>query len=172
MCPETSTLSAYFDDELAGEARETVARHIASCPGCARVVEEYRTLSLKLSTASSVDTSIATARSKTHIRNRAVLERSRGPFGRTLNVPAPIAALAALLIVVLSIGLVWSNQQDGGSGVPIADSQSNVFDEILSFLESGQPAEPVTFTLPAHAELRPVSEPTFMREAEYHRVLQ
>jgi anti-sigma factor RsiW len=44
-------LSAYLDGELTEGERRRVVRHLASCPGCAKVFEELRAVSERVHTA-------------------------------------------------------------------------------------------------------------------------
>ncbi len=173
MCPEKPTISAYHDGELEGDVRAFVARHLRECAECSRVLDEYRALSVSLSEAGDAPWENATARSREHIRARAAIVSGVALWGRTVRVPFPLAAAAAVAIVVLAVGLLLSLQHAGRrgaspTGTPVALSVS-AFEDVVKFLDSRQREQPVVFRLPEHAQLRVISEPTFVRAADYRR---
>lgn len=47
-CPRSTQISALIDDELAGNAREEIASHAASCPLCAAMLRDMSELRLAL----------------------------------------------------------------------------------------------------------------------------
>lgn len=170
MCPEISTLSAYYDGEIEGAAAAAIAEHISQCSLCGAIIEGYRRLSGNLAT-SMVDVEPIALRSREHIATRAaIVGRNRAYLA--VRIPTPVVAFAAILIVVLSVGFLTSRLQYVGQTRIASRSSASLFDEIVEYLESRQPVEPVTFRLPANTELHIEGEPMLIRESEYRRALQ
>ena len=170
MCPEASTLSAYFDGELEGVALKAIESHLADCSDCRVCLEEIEELSENLRNIPAYNLASVAKRSRYHIETRAAMAGTVSLWNRTLSIPAPVAAIAAMIVLVLSLGLFLTNQRNG-LAVEIASSrQPSQFDEIIEYLESRQVTQAVTFLLPENTILRVVSEPEFVRAAEYDRV--
>jgi anti-sigma-K factor RskA len=133
----------------------------------------FREMSEVLAEAQPIEVDVIASRSKGHVLARAAMAPGRAVWMRNLNIPAPIAAMAAALIVVLFVGLVVSLQR---SGSPIivarSETQGTAFEEIVRYLDARQKQQPVVFRLPENARLRVVSEPTFVRAEEYQHSIK
>ena len=168
MCPDRSTLSAFYDGELEGDIRRSVSEHVSQCDSCRAAMIGFRGISESLVVSMPIEVDAIASRSKAHVLARARMAPDGAVWRRNLNIPAPIAAVAAALIVVLFVGLVFSLQR---SGTPMVAARSEAkgtpLEEIVRYLDARQQQKPVVFRLPEDARLRVVSEPTFVRADEY-----
>jgi anti-sigma factor RsiW len=172
MCPEPLTLSAFFDGELPQPESIEVAAHVAACSSCRSKVDRFSYLSRSLAAVPSVESGETAKRSKLHISSRASLSAPSFRWGRAIVIPAPVVAFAAVLIVALSVGLALSGRRGTGPVGEVAKLSNSTFDDIITYLESRQNAEPVTFQLPAFAQVHVEGDPVLVRAADYHRALQ
>jgi hypothetical protein len=99
-------LSAYYDGELPGEARQAVDQHLAACESCARQLDRFRELS---SLAQSLTEPAAPKGQWPELERKLDEQQSAAP-ARVSVVPTwwrrPRVALVAAAIVV-ALGLGW-----------------------------------------------------------------
>ena len=169
MCPNRATISAYYDGELDTAASRDVESHLGSCPECREYLNSYANLTVELNVNHPLATGSIIAQSKRHVTARIMMAGTNRPWLGSLRIPTPLVAAVAALIVVLFIGLILTNQTPR-TGFAAAGSKETTFDDLVRYLDSQKPASPVVFQLPQNAQLRLVSEPTFVRASEYRRV--
>ena len=168
MCPDLPTISAYYDGELGTRAAREVEEHLDHCTECSELLEFCESLSGRLASEHPVVSESDVLHSKRHIAVRSLVSGARALRMRELVVPAPVAAVAAAVIIMLSIGLLVTFNRTPDSLV--ADSaEPTGFQQIFELLDHQAQASPIVFELPATANLRLVSEPTLIRAAEYRR---
>ena len=168
MCPSNEMISAYYDGELDAAASDHVMNHLDSCPECRGYLESYANLTKELNIQMPHATGTLMAQSKRHVTARIMMAGINRPWLGTLRIPTPLVAFVAALIVVLFVGLLITNQTPQ-TGFTAEGGGATTFDDLIRYLDSQQPARPVVFQLPQNAELRLVSEPTFIRASEYRR---
>jgi anti-sigma factor RsiW len=134
MCPDRELLSAYADGEVPEPWKGRLAGHIAHCEACAKAVEGFRSLSLRIQTtdlsAEGFDESAALRRIGSSLEaalaEREKRARSARPtelWRRRLVLPLPAAAAAALVVaalLALAISGSFSFSQRGASALAIA----------------------------------------------------
>lgn len=103
MCPDPELLSVYADHEVPSPWAEKLEAHLAGCPACAEKLRRYRSLSASLGAdRAASDPALAAARERIrqkleHAETRVITPRS---WHRSVNLPLPVAAAAALALVV------------------------------------------------------------------------
>ena len=115
----TDRLSEYFDDDLAPGEREQVEAHLATCAGCARVLDELRLVVDRASAlpprAPGADLWPGVAARLEHTRVRAAGERPRW-----FTFAAPQLAAAAVLVALLSGWMARSLLVRDDAAAPVA----------------------------------------------------
>src|SRR5689334_22313840 len=99
-------LGAYFDEELAPDARQRVEEHLRDCPACARQLEMLRNASGILRDYPFQDITDR-ERMRLHEAVDAAIDRPIWRIGASLGLVA-----ASILIV----GLAWLNALSPGTG--------------------------------------------------------
>jgi len=102
MCPDSSTLSAFFDSELSEPLRIDIERHIEGCPACRATLalfEQQRDMLLDIELPISSETR-SLDKFWEYVGHSRV-GRIHGP--RRISVPLPLAAAAALAFIVVSL---------------------------------------------------------------------
>jgi anti-sigma factor RsiW len=102
MCPEAGVLSAYLDGELEARWMTSVEEHLRQCGSCAAKFGRMAEMSGRLRTEDDPELVDTMARVRNSLEARAPTRTSRW---RAVQVPAPIVALAASLVVLLGAAL-------------------------------------------------------------------
>ncbi|AIN93543.1 anti-sigma factor family protein [Treponema putidum] len=117
-CPDKDLYSVYVDGELESSWKEKIEEHLASCEKCKRVVDSYRTISLKLSENSSPDLDIQGSFLKLYAKRQDCLKRMEinrnkptSWMYKSNKIPIPALAAAALFLFVLTPIVVLSTQK-------------------------------------------------------------
>ncbi|MGI5066412.1 anti-sigma factor family protein [Treponema putidum] len=117
-CPDKDLYSVYVDGELESSWKEKIEEHLASCEKCKRVVDSYRTISLKLSENSSPDLNIQGSFLKLYAKRQDCLKRMEinrnkptSWMYKSNKIPIPALAAAALFLFVLTPIVVLSTQK-------------------------------------------------------------
>ncbi|HMG76258.1 MAG TPA: zf-HC2 domain-containing protein [Pyrinomonadaceae bacterium] len=138
-CLDEATLQGYFDGELPGAAAERAAAHLAACVTCAEAAREMQSEMSLLSTAlqTEFDVGVPTERLRRRIEGaiaesqveKAALRYSASSSDRSwlrsvgdLLSPRALgyAALAAIVAVTFSLGVIYLKRGRVTSGVEIA----------------------------------------------------
>ncbi len=174
MCPDKETLSAYHDGELEGAAAKLIENHLEECVRCGTTTRQYDRLSVSLRSSYEPAFRGDLVASRDHIIARAAIAPPASRWGGSIRIPLPLAAVAAAVIILLTVGLVMSFQR-GGRVIGIAEGRgepASLYDYIERYLNTRRSGAPVIFILPDTAPLKIVSEPTFVRAADYRRDIE
>lgn len=180
MCPDRELLSAWLDGEVPSPWRESVERHVSSCPECSAAVSAMRAVSTALAAdRASIDST--SARAKAAVLDRLlstapVPHRSSALWTRRLALPVPLAAAAAVLIGVLGLALVQSAGRNAelrlavqqAVQAPAVAAAPNSMEAILQYLSSQDGGVNITIALPSDSGLVQPGEPLMVREADWH----
>ncbi|MDR1374663.1 MAG: zf-HC2 domain-containing protein, partial [Treponema sp.] len=113
MCPEHQILSVYLDGELPSPWKEKMESHLAGCPGCRKKMETYRAISASGAAGAGERAMLERARERVWRKLEAGGKASRGSpalyrvpsvWRKSISVPVPALAAAALLLV---LGAFW-----------------------------------------------------------------
>lgn len=137
--PWRERLSEHLDGELAGEEREGIERHLASCASCARALDDLRAVVRRARTLEDrpptrdlwpgIEAAIAEGGSPgRHVEpprapagsaSETFLPEGWASLRKTVRVTLPQLAAAAVLVMILSGGGAWlllRGPEAGGSG--------------------------------------------------------
>jgi hypothetical protein len=115
MCPNRQILSVYYDKELPSPWKEKMEAHLAVCPECRNLLEQYRTFSFS---ALGREEAVFNARmegAKNRIwQNLAPLVEKEvrlrprdALWRRSISIPLPLAAaMAALVVAAFTLSFV------------------------------------------------------------------
>jgi len=181
MCPDREILSAFLDGEIASPWDRAIESHVATCPRCAAVLAGHRATRRVLREEPPGEWKASMERVRLRILGQAAPFMHRIPvWKRHVSVPAPLAALAAVLLVALGVtiavltargrvGYVRITNAPGGS----TEYQFAVpYDKVESLLKSvgGSDANiESVMTLPKNVNLVPVGEPRMGKATEFPR---
>ena len=187
-CPDYQLLSVYHDGELPSPWREKLENHLAGCPDCNARLETYRRISQEVTQPDAA--ALDEARERVWQR----LEQSAGSvrnyrrlypakiWQRRISVPLPAAAVAAVLLVVLTFVWVRRAPESGAvSGmafaaeaqidtpeiIPVSDMES-----VLQYLSSRDNGEMLIIRLPESRNFYNYGEPAMIKAADYSRNTQ
>src|SRR5262245_4848585 len=174
-------LSAYLDGELKKAERERLEAHVAECAACAVALAELREVMTRA--RSLVDTPPATdlwplieaqltprgaaASVPAAAKERGKVLAGPGRWGRRFELGLPQLAAAAVLLVVLSAGVMWMVLRGGalpaGNGVPPAPVARNTDDAPRPFPSPRPPAPaaPARDMMPAEFASTDLSNPRY-----------
>jgi hypothetical protein len=179
MCPEASTLSAFFDGELNGSKKDSVERHIQECPAC------KATLDLFSSQRNILRTDIPVIPENPdrleHFWNyvgNSRLGRVHGP--RRIAVPLPLAVAAAVVLAAatvlnfLPLGrnpmpdiLVVETRPQAPTVVSLSISPGEL-DDFFAVLEGSKVSgDDSIHTLPAELPVARFGDPLIVRPASF-----
>ena len=113
-CDRMPELSLYHDGEMPGEGRAAFEAHLASCPACARELEELRSLSRRLG---------ALERPKVSPALLGRFYRASGAMreGVVLRTAEWLGAAAAAILVAASAWL-WQTDARAGARTAVPDA--------------------------------------------------
>jgi anti-sigma factor RsiW len=176
MCPDRELLSAWVDGEVSSPWRESLERHLESCPSCTAYTMELK--SLRLAYAADAESIAQVAgRIRTRVYDGVILgASSRTPvWTRRLSIPLPVAAAAALVFSVLAMALAMTGArnselrmaiQSTAAPVPVASS-GQAMDSIFEFLARQEGGVNITISLPSGTFAGAPGEPFIVREVDY-----
>lgn len=152
----TDRLSEYLDGELPAREKATLERHLEGCRACARTLEELRTVVARARELEAtvpprdlwpgIAAQIAEQRKVRPIAE-ARRRRERRRAGGLVTLSLPQAAAAAIALMALSGGLVWTIASGGadGSGPGAASGPGGSPD--AAFVAAGDGSGPAASTL-------------------------
>lgn len=107
-CAMIDRLSDYIDDEMTGDTRQALEEHVRTCEVCRRTLGELRAM---VARAGTLPPRVPELDLWTGIEARiARIRPSRtSPYALTLSLPQ--LAAAALLLIALTAGLLWTVQR-------------------------------------------------------------
>lgn len=97
-------LSAFYDQELEGEAQHRVERHLETCSSCREVLEAFRGISASMASFVEPDPGFVA-------RFRLAVERERAAGARAWQqLGLRLLPLAAAAVLATGLGLWWSSR--------------------------------------------------------------
>lgn len=130
-CPSFEALSAYFDGELPDAEMRSIRLHVASCPRCAPVIADFRSISSLLNDAEALTLPRSFALTESMVDREGASAHPIAPVTpitratrgvNRLHVLPIITAIAALLLIAFIGGEVWT----GGDSSSSPDSANRV----------------------------------------------
>lgn len=175
MCPDKNLLSAYFDGELDDRFSLELEAHIVECDLCSRVLEGFQAVSEALVSEPHPETTESSQKTWELLRSRFSSLYPRPVWKRRLQIPAPVLAAVAALVILLGVGLLFSlnssreyNAFDTVTAARYETAEYATFDEILNYLDA-RGGQAFVFTLPQDTKVQFWSEPQLIRAADYER---
>ena len=196
MCPDRDLISAFVDGEVPSPWRERLEEHFLSCLDCAAVAAGYRALGTRLREELAVDEagSLARGRSRLDLLLEGLPATQGGKSGphrektawqalrRSVSLPLPLAAAAALLVLLLGGATALLALRPGrnaaiqtvasGEIIPAAlhaKSQPSSMDELLRYLEARDGQVTLTINLPSGTTFGSSGKPVIMRSTQGQR---
>jgi anti-sigma factor RsiW len=186
MCPDRQILSVYLDGELPSPWKEKVESHLEVCPACRDLLESYRLASASGDGADARERSRMEAAGERVWRNienrleRAVPlvfpERRISLWRRSIAVPLPAVAAAALIFIVLAMFwlkrpaepsampnmILASEEELGPAGMaPVSDMNG-----VLQYLSGADSGDILILRLPESRNFTSSGEPAIIRAAD------
>jgi len=180
MCPDHEILSAYFDGEVPSPWDRSIAEHVAGCAACAAWLAGLDQTRRALS-EEALPWRAPMERVRRRILSHVPSERPRVPvWRRQVSLPAPVALLAATLLLVFGISLaVLATRQNMGfvriTKAPAGGTEYQFaipYDKVEALLKSvgGNDANiESVMTIPKNVRLTPVGEPRMGKADEFLR---
>ena len=181
MCPDSEILSAYLDGEIASPLDRAIENHVAACPRCAAVLAGLRATRRVLRDEPAEEWKAPMERVRQRILGQTVAMTRRIPiWRRQVSVPAPLAVLAAALLVTLGVAVAMLFARSNVGYVRITKAPAGgteyqfaiPYDKVESLLKSVGGSEAnieSVMTLPKNVKLVPVSEPRMGKATEFPR---
>ncbi len=185
MCPDRDLVSAYVDGEVPSPWRERLEEHFGSCADCAALAASYARLGQRLTSELDPDEDEALQRGRSRLDS---LLQGLAPGGeprvearparpRYVNLPLPLAAAAALLVLLLSgatalLALRPSKAAEirtvaSGEISPLgSQAQPASMDELLRYLDARDGQVTLTINLPTGATFGSAGKPVIMRSGQ------
>jgi len=180
MCPDRELLSAWIDGEVPSPWRETIERHVRSCPSCtASVAGTNRVREFLVVDASAIDASGASARQRVLANLAYSFPRASRPgsviWTRRFSVPLPLAAAAVLAFALLGTALANTSRRNTELQVAVrkAVEATSVaasgmgMESVIDFISRQDSAVNINITLPAEAFANGGGDPFIVREADF-----
>jgi len=183
MCPDAEALSAYMDGELPGVWTGTVRSHIRGCQHCQRRLSRLSDVSRRLAETGTPEPEGAAGRVWKRLEaSKPIIDEAAPPvWRRSVAVPVPVAALAAVLLAALGIGFLLTFTSESPvlrtmrittepSGVTEVQVSAPIQDLelILQSLERHDSQRETTIQLPEDSQFV-LGEPILLREKEARR---
>lgn len=173
MCPESTLLSSYVDNEIGPGAARRVERHVGECDSCRELLRAYQAVSHTLLESREPDVSAAGDRIWRRLDSvRSVLRRQASFWTRGVRVPAPVAValMAGVTLIITSVAMwTWVNDTRlegpafaAATVSTAAASAVAVGAQPVQWLEQGA----IVIELPAAPQFIQRGKPTILREAE------
>jgi hypothetical protein len=182
MCPDHQILSVYMDGELPSPWKEKMEDHLARCARCREKLESYRRASRLLDragTGGGVEEALKGAKERVWLKLQDKPERGFSPrpgvWSRSVAVPLPAAAAAAILFIALG-ALIFRQffftppaRDEMAAGVeldlpgimPVSDMSG-----VLQYLGSQDTGDIVILRLPESRNFMRSGEPRIIKAAE------
>jgi anti-sigma factor RsiW len=193
MCPDRQILSVYFDGELPSPWKEKMERHLASCPACRGIIENWKRISGDLRGGEEDSGAAgrvweALCRRMEDLKGREEFPggegRRKSLWRRTVILPFPaaaaMAAAAAAVVLVLGSmafrsskgpvvpGPALSSLETAGIDMELNNIRPiNDVSGVLQYLESTDSNDIVIIRLPESRSFQSAGEPKMLRAADY-----
>jgi hypothetical protein len=186
MCPDRQILSVYYDEELPSPWKEKMEAHLALCPECRKLVEQYRSFSSSVlgREDAAVNSRMAAAKNRIWQNLAPLVEKDvrlsprERLWRRSVSIPLPlVAGMAALLVAAFT--LVFVNRpapmmvpQDiiaaNGIGLDLQGiTPASDIRGVLQYL--GNEDDIVILRLPESKRFMSYGEPLYIKGEDYSR---
>ncbi|MBN1686311.1 MAG: zf-HC2 domain-containing protein [Spirochaetales bacterium] len=176
MCPEKDILSAFFDGELDERFVSMIEAHLSECDSCREILAGFEDVRTVLHDAEIPDCAPSKRLAWSFLSDKFSSLYPRPVWKRRLLIPAPAMAAVLLLVLVLGAGLmvsIFNRRDDFGFDTVTRTHFENVqfasFEQIIEYLDARGNGGALIFTLPQDTRLQYLSEPTFIKAADYKR---
>lgn len=173
MCPESSLLCSYVDNEIAPDDARRVERHVGECGACRELLRAYQAVSHTLLESREPDVSAAGDRIWRRLDSvRSALRRRASFWTRGVRLPAPVAValMAGVTLIVTSVA-IWARVNDPRLELPAfaATAGSAAVSAVASGVQPVQWLEQgaIVIQLPDEPQFTQRGKPTILREAEF-----
>ena len=176
MCHEQNYLSAYFDGDIEGAIRQKIREHVEHCAVCRKTLQEMQSLQTLLKTDPPPEHRKALKRFQDSLAY--IQPRPNRLWRRRVNLPLPLATLAAVLFACLGISLAIVSSHSQFRQMSIKREPSGVteiqvaapiedLELLLKSLDANGFKQEIIITLPEETRFIIVGEPRMVREADY-----
>ncbi len=176
MCPDKSLLSAFFDREIDEPFNTELETHIAECDSCRRILDDFKTLRDNLCQETLPEALESKQETWQLLRTRFSRLYPIPVWRRRFQIPAPLFAALAFLIILLGAGLVFSmyaprrsSAFDTVTGTQFKAGEYATFEAIIKYLDARGDGQTFVFTLPQDTKVQYWSEPKLIKAADYKR---
>ena len=182
MCPESTLLSSYVDNEVDPGSARLVERHVRECHACRELLRAYQRVSHTLLESREPDVSAAGDRIWRRLDSvRSALRRQASFWTRGVRVPAPVAValMAGVTLIVTSVAM-WTRVNDarlelpvfGAASVSTAPDSTAPISAVNAVATGAQPVRwleqgAIVIQLPEEPQFIQRGKPTILREAEF-----
>ena len=196
MCPDRKIISLYLDGELPSPWKEKMKDHLASCSKCRAAFSGYGGLREKLGDLR--EDTIQTAQERVWAKLNATEEWSLKPAQQlrvvknspfkiwrgSVTLPLPVAAAAAVLIIVAFFALVRIRGNVAPLSAPVVQDSVAAFNiglddqgivpvtdmnGVLRYLSSQDNGDFMVIRLPETQNSSRIGDPTLINAADYSR---
>jgi hypothetical protein len=189
MCPDRQFISLYLDGELPSPWDGKMEAHLESCEECRSVMTGYRNIKNHLQDNTKIDCGAAQERVWKKLTAPGLVSPREHPkatglnriWGRSITLPLPVAAAAALVFVVF-FALVGVRslfrpvpilqEQVAASGIGLNDNgMVNIQDMagVLQYLSNQDNGDFMVIRLPESRTFSRIGEPALINAADYSR---
>ena len=196
MCPDRQIICLYYDKELPSPWKEKFESHLASCHECQKILSDYNGISgfMREDEMSPLGRKIEAASERVWtnlhaVEGRRSFKKDRNfIWNRTVSLPLPALAAAAVALIVLFIGITGSVLNSGQNNIEqlrqsdimtlVSDqmqmdmiNSANIQDinEIFELLNNQEPGNIVIIPLPDNRRFYPSGEPVLINATDYSR---
>ena len=181
MCPDREILSAFLDGEIAPPWDRAIETHIADCPRCNAALGALRATRRVLREGPAEEWKAPMERVRQRILSQtSPIKRRISIWRRQVAVPAPLAMLAAVLLLTLGVTIAVLVVRSNVGYVRITRAPAGgteyqfavPYDKVESLLKSVGGSEAnieSVMTLPKNVKLVPVGEPRMGKATEFPR---
>jgi anti-sigma factor RsiW len=186
MCPDSELLSAYFDHEVPSPWKEKLELHVSTCGACGARLGAYGKVRSAFSSSPEPDLLAHKAQVLEAVRSRYSVRKFENPVAglwrRSVEVPVPLMAMAAVMIAVLA-GAVMIGNASGSKGSPSLASlertnaipvtvQFSDMKSVVQYLDSQGDKRDIMIVLPDASHFNVQGNPQLMKASDFSRSLR
>jgi len=181
MCPETLSLSAYYDGELSDVSRKSIGKHLEGCPTCRATLEIFAAQHRYLQSETLTPPSDHERLDRFwHYVGKFRFGRYHG-VPRRIGVPLPLAVAVILALIVATGFNFVIREGDSRPGIIVLAPRSTAptlvtfsitpsdLESFLSILEGETSGNDITYTLPEGIPVSHFGDPMIIRSTAPER---
>ena len=173
MCPESTLLSSYVDNEIDPGGARRVERHVGECRACRELLRAYQAVSHTLLESREPDVSAAGDRIWRRLESvGSALRRQASFWTRGVRVPAPVAValMAGVTLIITSVAM-WARGSDARLELPAFGAATVSTAAVGAVAAGARPVQwleqgAIVIQLPQEPQFIQRGKPTILREAE------